>query len=510
MNTVAEIMSNNLLYSGVLGALFLAYLVHVAWQWYRLSHIPGPFWISLSKFWLFQEALKRTQYTSLKEVTDHYGSLARVGPNILVTDDPEVLRKMLAVRSKYTKASWFGAMRFEPGKDNLISIRDEEAHSRLRNKMAAGYSGKENESLEGTIDQQIAALVELISAKYVSTPNDYRPMDLALKVQYFTLDVISALAFGRPFGHLKEDGDVYGYIKSAESFVPLMVAFAHVPRFVSLLQSRLFRGIFPKDSDKIGFGAFIGVARSTVAERFAPFAKQKFDMLGSFIRHGLTQEEAASESLLQIIAGSDTSASTIRILLLHVLTNPYMYARLRAEIDNGISTGAISSPIKDTEGRRLPYLQALIKESLRMFPPVTGMFIMTVPKGGDVIDGKFVPGGTQLGSSTLGMHRSKKTFGPDADIFRPERWLEAEADPACLAVMTSTVDLVFHYGRFQCLGKNVALMEFNKLFVELLRAFDFAVVRADAPLKISNVSIWIIENFWVRVTRRSSENVSGE
>jgi cytochrome P450 len=510
MSTVTEIMSNNLLLYGVLGALFLAYLVYAVWQWYRLSHIPGPFWISLSRFWMIQQALKKRQPFALREVNDKYGSLARVGPNELVTDDPEVVRRMTAVRSEYTRSPWWGAMRLEPGKDNLVSTRDEARHTRLRKQMAAGYSGKGNESLEGTIDEQVAAFIELINTRYVSTPDDYRPMDLAEKVQYFTLDVISALAFGRPFGHLKEDADVYDYIKIVKSFIPVLSVFGLLPWLSNLFHSRPFRRLLPKDSDKLGFGAFIGVAKSAVAERFAPSAKHQSDMLGSFIQNGLTQEEAASESLLQIFAGSDTSATTIRILLLHVLTNPHMYARLRAEIDNGISTGAISSPIKDAEGRRLPYLQALIKESLRMFPPASGYMPRTVPKKGDVIDGKFIPGGTEIGSSALALHRSKKTFGCDADIFRPERWLEAEADPARLALMTGSVDLVFHYGRYQCLGKNVAMMEFNKVFVELLRAFDFAVVRADMPLWLNNVAVWMIGDFWVRVTRRGSESVSGE
>jgi cytochrome P450 len=188
-------------------------------------------------------------------------------------------------------------------------------------------------------------------------------------------------------------------------------------------------------------------------------------MLTSFIRHGLTQEEASGEALLQVIAGSDTSATTIRSVLLYLLTNPHSYTRLQAEIDTSIAVGKISSPIKDSEARQLPYLQAVIKEGMRIIPPAGGAFYKTVPPEGDVIDGKFVPGGMQIGSSPLGIHHDKKTFGEDADVFRPERWLEA--DPGRLALMTKTVDMVFHSGKYQCLGKPVALMEFNKIFVEV-------------------------------------------
>ncbi|KAF2868641.1 cytochrome P450 [Massariosphaeria phaeospora] len=486
--------------TSVLSAVFVIYITFSFLQWRRLSHIPGPFWAALTKGWMVRESLRGKQPSALKEVTDAYGSLARIGPNELVTDDPEVLRRMMAVRSTYTRGAWYDAMRFDPGRDNLFSMRDEAAHTKLRSKMAAGYSGKENESMEDTIDDQISKLVHLIETKYLSTANAYRPMDLAQKVQYFTLDVISALAFGRPFGYLDQDDDVYDYIKITTSYIPVMMTVANVPALAKILHSRLFRGLLPTESDKLGFGAFIGVAKKMVAERFGPSAKSCPDMLGSFVRHGLSQEEASGEALLQVIAGSDTSASTIRIVMLNLLTNPTAYRKLQAEIDSGIAAGKVSSPIKDVEGRQLPYLQAAIKEGLRINPPASGVFFKTVPAGGDTIDGKFVPAGTQIGSSPLGIHHSKKIFGPDAELYRPERWLEADEER--VADMANTVDLVFHYGKYQCLGKSVAMMEFNKVFVELLRRFDFAIVHAEQPAKIANAGIWIIDDFWVRVTQR--------
>jgi cytochrome P450 len=222
-------------------------------------------------------------------------------------------------------------------------------------------------------------------------------------------------------------------------------------------------------------------------------------MLGSFIRHGLTQEEAASEALLQIIAGGDTSAGTLRAVMISILTTPTSYRKLQVEIDDGIKAGKISSPIRDSEARQLPYLQAVIKEGLRLMPPATGASYKEVPPEGDIINGKFIPGGTQIGVSSLAIQLSKKLFGEDADLFRPERWIMA--DPSKFAQMSNNVDLVFHYGKYQCLGKGVALMEFNKVFVEasqffsvhiqqkltisqLLRRFNFSIIRPDRPTEL--------------------------
>lgn len=210
---------------------------------------------------------------------------------------------------------------------------------------------------------------------------------------------------------------------------------------------------------------FQSVAKKVVAERFAPGAKPRSDMLGSFIRRGLDQEEASGEALLQVVAGSDTTATVLRTVMLGLLTNPTAYRKLQAEIDTGIAAGQISSPITDAEARQMPYLQAIIREGLRLMPPASGALFKQTPPEGDTINGIFIPGGTQVGGSVLAIHRSKKIFGADAEIFRPERWLTAT--PENVAKMASTVDLVFSYGKWQCLGKSVAHMEFNKIFVEV-------------------------------------------
>lgn len=207
------------------------------------------------------------------------------------------------------------------------------------------------------------------------------------------------------------------------------------------------------------------MANKKVAERFGPHAESHPDMLGSFIRHGLDQEEASRESLLNVVAGSDTSATTIRLMLVSLLSNPSAYSKLQREIDEGIRDGKISTPVTDHEARELPYLQAAVKEGLRIKAPAAGPLFKTVPPQGDFIDGKFIPGGTQIGTSPFAVYQSREVFGADAGLFLPERWLVNDEER--IAHMSSVVDLVFSSGKYQCLGKPVALMEINKIFVEV-------------------------------------------
>jgi cytochrome P450 len=109
--------------------------------------------------------------------------------------------------------------------------------------------------------------------------------------------------------------------------------------------------------------------------------------------------------------------------------------------------------------------QAVIYEGLRMNAPFTGLISKEVPAGGDTLKGMFVPGGTNISSNTWGILRRKDVYGPDADLFRPERWLQA--DESKKGVMERNTELAFGHGRWGCAGKNVAFMELNKVYVEV-------------------------------------------
>lgn len=67
--------------------------------------------------------------------------------------------------------------------------------------------------------------------------------------------------------------------------------------------------------------------------------------------------------------------------------------------------------------------------------------------------------------SAWAIHRSPIVFGPDANVFRPERWLDVPERQ--LQKMERNSELIFGFGRFKCLGKNVAFMELNKVIVEV-------------------------------------------
>lgn len=325
------------------------------------------------------------------------------------------------------------------------------------------------------MDERLQDFLNLIRSKYVSSDRQIVPMDLAKKVQYFTLDVISSVGLGKAFGMLQRDRDVDDYLQSSEEGLAIGNT-ALAMGFSWITQAPIIgRFIAPSPKDNNGFGKMMAACFRLVDERAASPADERSDMLASFMRHGLAGDELRTEALEQIIAGSETTAGAIRGTLLHLMTNPRVYLRLQREVDDAVRRDLAPSTggglITAAQARQLPYLQAVIREALRVWPPVANIFSRDVPAGGDtlVVDGEsvFLPGGVCIGYSAYAMHQSEKIYGKDAKAFRPERWLES--DPAMLAVMVRTNDLTFGHGKFQCLGKAVAQIEIGKTVFEVSR-----------------------------------------
>jgi len=324
------------------------------------------------------------------------------------------------------------------------------------------YSGKEVENLESDVDSLVLELIQLIKREYTG-----KVMDFARLAQYFTLDVLSKVAFGTAFGYLEANEDLYDYNKTSAQFLPILELITNHASIRAILNSRPVQALAaPKGTDKIGQGRILGIAQRAVAERYGPDAKFKRDMLGSFVSRGLTQQEAESESHLQIMAGSDSTSTALRVTFMYIVSNPVAYSKLLAEINTAIDQGAISHPvIKYREALQLPYLQACIWEGLRICPPLFGLQSKLAPPQGETVNDSFFPGGTEIGTCPSMVTRRKDIFGNDADIFRPERWIEA--DPSTRAKYERQTEVIFGSGRYICLGKNIAWIELSKAFVEV-------------------------------------------
>ncbi|KAJ3578189.1 hypothetical protein NPX13_g2377 [Xylaria arbuscula] len=386
-------------------------------------------------------------------------------------------------------------------KARIHGLGDPTIHDKHKAKASHGYSGRETPGLESAINEQIANLIGLVRRKYTRgrDTSGLVPLDLSKVFPQFTLDVISRIALGKEFGCLEADKDIHGFYHVVESHLPLMNVMGDVPWARRVVFSSLgIRLLGPKPTDPSGLGRMMKLTNDEVHKRYEGDGKKLTDMLGSFRRHGLTEEECQTEAFFMFVAGSETTASALRIILLYLIATPTAYHRLKMEVRTAIKHGRISSPITATEAKDLKYLQATLYEGMRIRPVATATFGKQVPPAGDTINGYFVPGGTTIGPNLSSLMRSKALFGEDADIFRPDRFLEV--DEPTRVEMQRNVDLVFGYGRWMCAGKAIAWLELNKTVFEIIRNFDLQIFDPKAGIKSFSHGAWVDKDIFVIAT----------
>ncbi len=215
------------------------------------------------------------------------------------------------------------------------------------------------------------------------------------------------------------------------------------------------------------------------------------DMLSRFKRFKdgdmvMSDSELLSHASGNVLAGSDTTAASLRSIFYYLCRTPSAHAALLAEIDAADARGALSDPITFAEAQGLPYLQAVIKEALRMHPAVGLLLERVVPAGGFTLpNGVHLSAGTVIGMNPWVAARDETVYGSDAGTFRPERWVEQGEEK--LKAMERNF-LAFGSGTRTCLGKNVSLLEMSKLVPQVLRRFGFELTNPERE--------WVMQDYW--------------
>lgn len=138
---------------------------------------------------------------------------------------------------------------------------------------------------------------------------------------------------------------------------------------------------------------------------------------------------AASEMMDQIIAAIETSKVALTYAQWELSRRPHLMEALRAELStlspqlNYDPSSRLPPPLPDPRAiDELPTLNAILKEVLRLYAPSPGMFPRITPPEGAMIDGFHIPGGVSVSASSYCLHRNEEVY-PDAESFKPERWL---------------------------------------------------------------------------------------
>jgi cytochrome P450 len=310
-----------------------------------------------------------------------------------------------------------------------------------------------------------------------------RPFPIHPEMQRITLDVILRTVFGL------DEGEVLEGVRGA---ISRLIRFAAGPAALLLFLPFLQYDLGPLSPG----GRFARYASEVDALLFAEIARRRAagvdgreDILSMLIAardeqgRGMTDQELRDEMLTLLLAGHETTATALAWAVHHLLSHPPELAHVRAEMRAAAGTGDVPPEVAS----RLPYLDAVVKETLRLTPVVQNVGRMLAAP--TRIGGHLLPAGVIAAPAIyLTHHRPDVWAAPER--FWPERFLDLRPSPYAF--------LPFGGGPRRCIGAAFATYETKVVLARLLTRVSLRAA-ADRPVRVVRRNITLAPSGGVRV-----------
>lgn len=450
----------------LLAAVSLA-AVQLAVTSFKLRGVPGPVTARFSDVWRFRAMRSKGWPARLVALHKKHGKLVRIGPNHISVSDPAAIPIIYSTNPVWPKGpSYYGAATVSKGRTVPSVIAMGEAqHTAVRKSAGRHFTTNALLDYEPSIEAANAELLRVLEA---------HPMtDIANYLQCFAMDVLMRIAFSESLGFIEKGADVDGILAAVVARFDHWGHWAALPGADYLFNKSLLAGKLRKKGDS----PLARVSLAQIQKRKGTMAAKpdRMDLLQKFLEGQAKYPNIVSDDqILGIImstigAGADTTAGTLAYTLYLLCKHPSAAHVLRSELDGAAREGGLSSPPKWSEVNRLPYLDAVLKESMRIIPIASWGLDRIVPPGGAMISGTYLPGGVVVGCSIDAVHLDEDVYGRDATNFRPERWLEADEDQRR---RMDRAYLAFSAGKRTCTGIHIAWLEMKKTLPLLLMNFE--------------------------------------
>ena len=205
-------------------------------------------------------------------------------------------------------------------------------------------------------------------------------------------------------------------------------------------------------------------------------------------------DEITGMFISMMFAGHHTSSGTAAWTMIELLRHPELSRDVTAELDQLYATG---SEVSFQALRSIPRLEAVLKETLRLHPPL--ILLLRVAKQDYQIGGHVVPAGTMVGATPKVSNRIPEDF-PDPDAFDPGRYL----DPRQEDLTNRWTWIPFGAGRHRCVGNAFAMMQLKAIFSVILRDYEFELSQPSSSYRddCSKMVIQLEQPCRVRYRRR--------
>ncbi|EXJ64851.1 hypothetical protein A1O7_01190 [Cladophialophora yegresii CBS 114405] len=456
-----------------------------------LAKFPGPK-LAAASYWYeyYYDVSKEGRFIwKIMKLHEQYGPVVRINPNELHFNDPDFYEEIYhGKKHKTDRDKWFNLDHIGQG---LAFTIDHDLHARRRNALSPYFSMQSIRALEPRITDVVAIMLDRIQEAY----QDGRTINLYHLFTAFAMDIVSEYALGKDlsmhfmthpdFGKQWAELTVAIRINNfGRHFKGIMAVLVSVPEFIMV-----------KLNPRIGgFIDFHNILRKKVQQVLDEQGSEKSKdepttLFRELIKSDLPAEEKTlrrltDEASMVLGAGGETTAQALVRTFYHLLENPHVVNRLRAEL-----TAAMPEPNKIPSLatlQNLPYLNAVVDEGVRIAFPVPARSPRVFHDHTLHYDKWTIQPGTAVSMSPWMVMMSDKIF-PDPFKFDPERWLGNKE--------LRKYQVAFSKGRRACLGINLAYAEMLFAIALIIRNFELELFETTWE------DVEIVHDFFVALPR---------
>ncbi|KAI0047689.1 putative P450 monooxygenase [Auriscalpium vulgare] len=454
----------------------------VAWCAYRvvynlyfhpLSNFPGPRGAAATRLWLaYMELYKGVSLHLIRmQLHDKYGDVIRIAPNELHFANPEAHNDIYNSRNKWDKDyRTYRAFDADTASLCLTSYHDAKQRKDVLNPL---FSRTAITKLQDLVRTRIDMFCDALGRQYA----EGKYSDLTLGCRCLAMDIITSFCFAQSADATNVPDFNSELVHATEEMLPTLTLGTHFQAFVWFIRYTPQWVALRMGSPVI---AALFRLQNRLTEQIDDILRNPSSLenaLHPIIYHELLSPEAhkgrplpSKRSLLEeatilVGSGSDTVGITLTTTVARIVSSPQIQEKLRAELR--AAWPDVNEPPRYEALQKLPFLTAVLKEGLRMFPGGPAL-PRVVPPEGAVIAGFAIPGGAVVSQCFTFVQHAESVF-ERADEYLPERWLAGDANS-----LESSI-VIFSKGPRSCLGINLAYCELYLALAHIFRRFELAV-----------------------------------
>ncbi|KAI4914601.1 hypothetical protein J4E90_004632 [Alternaria incomplexa] len=335
--------------------------------------------------------------------------------------------------------------------------------------IAAAYTVSNLLRSEEHIDRTFESFLAWVD-NYATTK---KPMHLNTYISYLTFDVIGEIVFSKPFGFLAQGKDIGNSISNSLA----LNAYIAVAGYFRWLNIALLANPIMTWLSILPMGHLFDTVTSVLADR-EKNENARYDAVQFWFKQHekypekFTKREIGTQALAAVGAGSDTVAAGMQAFVYYMMRHENAWERAHKEVAKAVKNGLCGDRVVSyADAQQLSFVQACVKETLRIFGPVPMGLPRIAPKGGLVIGDRIIPEGTIVSINPWVMHYSKEIWGADAHAFNPDRWSNEDS------AAKEKYWIPFGAGYGGCPGQNIAKIELAKIAATLVR--DYKIKQVD-------------------------------